>query len=128
MRPQDVPAIFLLKGTVVNKTELIGVMAEVGFPEGVVNLVGTAHTQPMTGPMIADRRLRKISFTGSIPVGKHLAALAAKGMKRTTMELGGHSPVVVFADADLEKAAATAPYGVFDNAGIDELLDRKSVV
>src|SRR5258708_6500145 len=60
---------------------------------------------------------RKISFTGSIPVGKHLAALAAKGMKRTTMELGGHSPVVVFADADAEKAADTIAAFKYRNAG-----------
>jgi succinate-semialdehyde dehydrogenase/glutarate-semialdehyde dehydrogenase len=61
--------------------------------------------------------VRKISFTGSIPVGKHLAALAAKGMKRTTMELGGHSPVVVFADADPEKAADTIAAFKYRNAG-----------
>jgi succinate-semialdehyde dehydrogenase/glutarate-semialdehyde dehydrogenase len=61
--------------------------------------------------------VRKISFTGSIPVGKHLAALAAKGMKRTTMELGGHSPVVVFGDADPEKAADTIAAFKYRNAG-----------
>jgi succinate-semialdehyde dehydrogenase / glutarate-semialdehyde dehydrogenase len=61
--------------------------------------------------------VRKISFTGSIPVGKHLAALAAKGMKRATMELGGHSPVVVFADADPEKSADTIAAFKYRNAG-----------
>ena len=61
--------------------------------------------------------MRKISFTGSIPVGKHLAGLAAKGMKRTTMELGGHSPVVVFGDADPEKAADTIAAFKYRNAG-----------
>jgi succinate-semialdehyde dehydrogenase/glutarate-semialdehyde dehydrogenase len=61
--------------------------------------------------------VKKISFTGSIPVGKHLAGLAAKGMKRTTMELGGHSPVVVFADADPEKAADTIAAFKYRNAG-----------
>ena len=61
--------------------------------------------------------MKKISFTGSIPVGKHLAALAAKGMKRTTMELGGHSPVVVFGDADPEKAADTIAAFKYRNAG-----------
>ena len=61
--------------------------------------------------------MKKISFTGSIPVGKHLAALAAKGMKKATMELGGHSPVVVFADADPEKAADTIAAFKFRNAG-----------
>ena len=57
--------------------------------------------------LIASDAVRKVSFTGSVPVGKHLAGLAAKGMKRVTMELGGHSPVVVFADADPEKTADT---------------------
>ncbi len=61
--------------------------------------------------------VRKISFTGSIPVGKHLAGLAAKGMKRATMELGGHSPVVVFGDTDPEKAADTIAAFKYRNAG-----------
>ena len=61
--------------------------------------------------------MRKISFTGSIPVGKHLAGLAAKGMKRATMELGGHSPVVVFGDADPEKTADTIAAFKYRNAG-----------
>jgi succinate-semialdehyde dehydrogenase/glutarate-semialdehyde dehydrogenase len=61
--------------------------------------------------------VKKISFTGSVPVGKHLAGLAAKGMKRATMELGGHSPVVVFEDADPEKAADTIAAFKYRNAG-----------
>jgi succinate-semialdehyde dehydrogenase/glutarate-semialdehyde dehydrogenase len=61
--------------------------------------------------------VKKISFTGSVPVGKHLAALAAKGMKRATMELGGHSPVVVFEDADPEKAADIIAGFKYRNAG-----------
>ena len=71
----------------------------------------------MSEHLLAKDAVRKISFTGSIPVGKHLAALAAKGMKRTTMELGGHSPVVVFADADPEKAADTIAAFKYRNAG-----------
>ncbi|MFI4987761.1 MAG: aldehyde dehydrogenase family protein, partial [Alphaproteobacteria bacterium] len=67
--------------------------------------------------LIASDLVRKISFTGSVPVGKHLAGLAAKGMKRATMELGGHSPVVVFADADPEKTAEAAAAGKYRNAG-----------
>ena len=67
--------------------------------------------------LIAKDDVRKISFTGSIPVGKHLAQLAAKGMKRATMELGGHSPVVVFADADPEKSAETIAAFKYRNAG-----------
>jgi succinate-semialdehyde dehydrogenase/glutarate-semialdehyde dehydrogenase len=67
--------------------------------------------------LIASEAVRKISFTGSVPVGKHLAGLAAKGMKRATMELGGHSPVVVFADADPEKTADTVAAFKYRNAG-----------
>ena len=67
--------------------------------------------------LLASPIIRKISFTGSIPVGKHLAGLAAKGMKRTTMELGGHSPVVVFGDADPEKTADTISAFKYRNAG-----------
>jgi succinate-semialdehyde dehydrogenase/glutarate-semialdehyde dehydrogenase len=67
--------------------------------------------------LIASEVVRKISFTGSIPVGKHLAGLAAKGMKRATMELGGHSPVVVFGDADPEKTADTIAAFKYRNAG-----------
>ena len=61
--------------------------------------------------------MKKISFTGSVPVGKHLAGLAAKGMKKATMELGGHSPVVVFDDADPEKAADPIAAFKYRNAG-----------
>ena len=67
--------------------------------------------------LIGSEIVRKISFTGSVPVGKHLAGLAAKGMKRATMELGGHSPVVVFGDADPEKTADTIAAFKFRNAG-----------
>src|SRR5204863_5564066 len=62
---------------------------------------------------------RKLVFTGSTEVGKHVMRGAAEHVKRVTLELGGKSANVVFADADLERAAATAPYGVFDNAGQD---------
>jgi succinate-semialdehyde dehydrogenase/glutarate-semialdehyde dehydrogenase len=67
--------------------------------------------------LIPSSIVRKVSFTGSIPVGKHLAALAAKGVKRTTLELGGHSPVVVFGDADPEKTADTIAAFKYRNAG-----------
>ena len=63
--------------------------------------------------------MRKIVFTGSTEVGQQIMAGCAGQVKRVTLELGGKSANVVFADADLEKAAATAPYGVFDNAGQD---------
>jgi succinate-semialdehyde dehydrogenase / glutarate-semialdehyde dehydrogenase len=90
--------------------------ADAGLPAGVLNLVFGVPAE-VSEHLLAKDEVRKISFTGSIPVGKHLAALAAKGMKRTTMELGGHSPVVVFADADAEKAADTIAAFKYRNAG-----------
>jgi succinate-semialdehyde dehydrogenase/glutarate-semialdehyde dehydrogenase len=84
--------------------EMVKCFIDAGLPPGVLNLVAS--------PIV-----RKISFTGSVPVGKHLAQLAAKGMKRATMELGGHSPVVVFGDADPEKSADTISAFKYRNAG-----------
>ena len=96
--------------------ELVKCFIDAGLPAGVLNLVfGVPAT--ISEHLIASDVVRKISFTGSIPVGKHLAGLAAKGMKRATMELGGHSPVVVFGDADPEKTADTIAAFKFRNAG-----------
>src|SRR5437868_10291586 len=96
--------------------EMVKCFADAGLPAGVLNLVFVVPSE-VSEHLIAKDDVRKISFTGSIPVGKHLAALAAKGMKRATMELGGHSPVVVFADADPEKAADTIAAFKYRNAG-----------
>ncbi|GAA1113908.1 aldehyde dehydrogenase family protein [Nocardiopsis composta] len=104
---------------------------EAGVPEGVLQVL------PGTGPVAGEALVRhpgvaKIAFTGSTAVGKRIMALCAGDLKRVTLELGGKSANIVFADADLEKAAATAPYGVFDNAGQDccarsRLLVQRSV-
>jgi succinate-semialdehyde dehydrogenase / glutarate-semialdehyde dehydrogenase len=96
--------------------EMVRCFADAGLPAGVLNLVFGVPAE-VSEHLLAKDAVRKISFTGSIPVGKHLAVLAAKGMKRTTMELGGHSPVVVFADADPEKAADTIAAFKYRNAG-----------
>jgi succinate-semialdehyde dehydrogenase/glutarate-semialdehyde dehydrogenase len=96
--------------------EMVKCFADAGLPAGVLNLVFGVPSE-VSEHLLAKDAVRKISFTGSIPVGKHLAQLAAKGMKRTTMELGGHSPVVVFADADPEKAADTIAAFKYRNAG-----------
>jgi succinate-semialdehyde dehydrogenase/glutarate-semialdehyde dehydrogenase len=96
--------------------EMVRCFADAGLPPGVLNLVFGIPAN-ISEHLIAKEDVRKISFTGSIPVGKHLAALAAKGMKRATMELGGHSPVVVFADADPEKSAETIAAYKYRNAG-----------
>src|SRR5262249_30820109 len=96
--------------------EMVRCFADADLPAGVLNLVfGVPAT--ISEYLIAKDDVRKISFTGSIPVGKHLATLAAKQMKRATMELGGHSPVVVFADADPEKSADTIAAFKYRNAG-----------
>jgi acyl-CoA reductase-like NAD-dependent aldehyde dehydrogenase len=91
---------------------------EAGVPEGVVNVVAgpgsTCGTRLVEHPDVA-----KIAFTGSTEVGRRIAAGAAATIKRVTLELGGKSPNLVFADADLEAAAAAAPGAVFGNAGQD---------
>jgi acyl-CoA reductase-like NAD-dependent aldehyde dehydrogenase len=91
---------------------------EAGLPPGVFEVV------PGKGTVVGNRfvthsAVRKIVFTGSTTVGKQIMAGCADQVKRVTLELGGKSANIVFADADLEKAAAQAPYGVFDNAGQD---------
>jgi succinate-semialdehyde dehydrogenase/glutarate-semialdehyde dehydrogenase len=90
--------------------------ADAGLPAGVLNMVFGVPAH-VSEHLIPAKAVKKISFTGSIPVGKHLAGLAAKGMKKATMELGGLSPVVVFADADPEKAADTIAAFKYRNAG-----------
>jgi len=96
--------------------EMVRCFADAGLPAGVLNLVyGTpAHISEY---LIPHRLVRKISFTGSTAVGKHLAALAGKHMKRATMELGGHAPAIVFDDADLDAAAKILAANKFRNAG-----------
>jgi succinate-semialdehyde dehydrogenase/glutarate-semialdehyde dehydrogenase len=96
--------------------ELVKCFADAGLPAGVLNLVFGVPAE-VSEHLIPSDIVRKVSFTGSIPVGKHLAALTGKYMKRATMELGGHSPVVVFADADPEKAADTIAAFKYRNAG-----------
>jgi acyl-CoA reductase-like NAD-dependent aldehyde dehydrogenase len=93
-------------------------MDEAGIPEGVVNvLVGKGS---VVGQRLVEHpEVAKIGFTGSTEVGRDVMKGAAGTIKRVTLELGGKSANVVFADADLERAAASAPYAVFDNAGQD---------
>ncbi len=96
--------------------EMVRAFHDAGLPKGVLNLVFGVPSR-ISEHLIASPTIRKVSFTGSVPVGKHLTKLAAEGMKRTTMELGGHSPVIVFGDADPEKSAEIAAAGKFRNAG-----------
>lgn len=91
-------------------------LADAGLPDGVLNVVFGVPDQISTH-LIASPVIRKISFTGSTRVGKHLAKLAADGVKPATLELGGHAPTVVFADADIEKAAVMTARSKYRNAG-----------
>jgi len=96
--------------------ELARAFQDAGLPAGVLNLVFGVPGQ-ISEYLIKSPIIRKISFTGSVPVGKHLAVLAAQHMKRATMELGGHSPVIITEDVDPEKTAEIAAKGKFRNAG-----------
>ncbi|MFI2228630.1 NAD-dependent succinate-semialdehyde dehydrogenase [Nocardia testacea] len=92
-------------------------LAEAGLPNGVVNVVTTASARRVAAPIIADPRLRKLSFTGSTEVGRTLIAQAADTVLRVSMELGGNAPFLVFPDADLDKAVDGALAAKFRNIG-----------
>jgi acyl-CoA reductase-like NAD-dependent aldehyde dehydrogenase len=91
---------------------------EAGIAPGVVNVVA-GHGSVAGARLVEHPDVAKIAFTGSTAVGRTIAARAAETIKRVTLELGGKSANIIFADADLEKAAAAAPWAVFDNAGQD---------
>ncbi len=105
--PEETPA---------SPAELIRAIADAGVPAGTVNLVYGVPSE-ISEYLIPHPIIRKISFTGSTAVGKHLAALAGKYMKRATMELGGHAPAIVFDDADLDVAVKVLSVAKFRNAG-----------
>ncbi|MBV6304115.1 NAD-dependent succinate-semialdehyde dehydrogenase [Candidimonas humi] len=89
---------------------------DAGLPPGVLNIVWGVPSE-ISEYLIRSPIVRKVSFTGSVPVGKHLASLAGAHMKRVTMELGGHSPVLVFPDADIDRAAKHLARFKVRNAG-----------
>ncbi|AWC21135.1 Alpha-ketoglutaric semialdehyde dehydrogenase [Aminobacter sp. MSH1] len=95
---------------------LADVFKDAGLPDGVLNLV-YGNPPEISSYLVPHPIIRKVSFTGSVPVGKHLAALAGTHMKRATMELGGHAPAMVFDDADIDAAAAILAGSKFRNAG-----------
>jgi succinate-semialdehyde dehydrogenase/glutarate-semialdehyde dehydrogenase len=105
--PEETPA---------SPAELIRCFVDAGIPPGVVGLVYGIPAE-ISNYLIPHPVIRKITFTGSTPVGKQLAALAGQHMKRSTMELGGHAPVIVFDDADIDAAAKMLAGGKFRNAG-----------
>ncbi|MFE6969806.1 NAD-dependent succinate-semialdehyde dehydrogenase [Isoptericola sp. NPDC057653] len=92
-------------------------LADRGLPRGVLNVVPTATSGDLVAPLLGDDRLRKLSFTGSTAVGRTLLRQAADQVLRTSMELGGNAPFVVFADADLDAAVDGATVAKLRNAG-----------
>ncbi len=109
----------LVKGpeeTPASPAALIQAFADAGLPEGVLGLV-YGNPADISGYLIPHPVIRKVTFTGSTPVGKQLAAMAGQHMKRVTMELGGHAPVIVCEDADIEQAVKAAGAAKFRNAG-----------
>jgi succinate-semialdehyde dehydrogenase/glutarate-semialdehyde dehydrogenase len=110
---------FILKGpeeTPASCAELVRAYVDAGLPDGVLQLVFGVPAE-ISEYLIPHPVVRKISFTGSTAVGKHLAAMAGAHMKRATMELGGHAPAIVFNDADLDVAAKILAGAKFRNAG-----------
>jgi succinate-semialdehyde dehydrogenase/glutarate-semialdehyde dehydrogenase len=95
----------------------VQILTEAGLPPGVVNVITTHTSSKVSAPIIADPRLRKLSFTGSTEVGRKLLQQAAEGILRTSMELGGNAPFLIFDDADLGAAVDGAMLAKFRNVG-----------
>lgn len=105
--PEDTPSAVMA---------IARLLQQAGLPDGCLNLVWGEPAR-ISQTLISDPRVNKVSFTGSVTVGKQIAALAGQHMKRCTMELGGHAPVLVFADADVEAAADALAMNKLRNAG-----------
>ena len=105
--PEETPASTLA---------LLQCLIDAGLPDGVCQVV-FGNPDLISRHLLASPVIRKLSFTGSVPVGRHLMRLAADGLKRVTMELGGHAPVIVFDDCDLEKTLDMVVAQKFRNAG-----------
>jgi succinate-semialdehyde dehydrogenase/glutarate-semialdehyde dehydrogenase len=95
---------------------LVQCFVDAGFPAGAVNLVVGRPTE-ITPTIMDDPRVAKVSFTGSVPVGRQIVEASARTLKKVSMELGGHAPVIVHADADIDAFARLAAGGKFRNAG-----------
>ncbi len=93
------------------------ILEEAGLPGGVLNLITASSSSETTGPLIADQRLRKLSFTGSTEVGRTLMSQASQTLLRLSMELGGNAPFIVFDDADVDAAVAGALIAKMRNIG-----------
>ncbi|WP_449277525.1 NAD-dependent succinate-semialdehyde dehydrogenase [Leucobacter sp. GX24907] len=95
----------------------VQLLEEAGLPKGVVNVVPTSKSSAQSSALLSDTRLRKLSFTGSTPVGVKLLEAAAQNVLRTSMELGGNAPFIVFEDADLDRAVEGALLAKYRNIG-----------
>lgn len=119
------------KQTPLTAVKFFELVHQAGFPEGVCQLL-TGEASKIGNAMMANEKIRKISFTGSTEIGKKLMAESAKTLKKLSLELGGHAPFIVFEDADLEKAAQGAIDSKFRNCGqvciaTNRVLVHKSV-
>ncbi len=103
--------------TPLSSLALAQILIDAGLPPGVLNVITTSKSSATTAPLIADPRLRKLSFTGSTEVGKLLIAASADQVLRVSMELGGNAPFLVFADSDLEAAVEGALLAKMRNGG-----------
>jgi succinate-semialdehyde dehydrogenase / glutarate-semialdehyde dehydrogenase len=105
------------KLTPLSMMSLAGILSEAGLPEGVLSVLPSSSASALTKPLFADRRLRKVSFTGSTEVGQLLLKQAADNVLKSSMELGGNAPFIVFDDADLDKAIEGAMIAKMRNGG-----------
>jgi succinate-semialdehyde dehydrogenase/glutarate-semialdehyde dehydrogenase len=103
--------------TPLSSLALAQILLDAGLPPGVLNVVTTSRAGATTGPLLADARLRKVSFTGSTEIGKQLIQASADQVLRVSMELGGNAPFLVFADADLDAAVDGAMLAKMRNGG-----------
>src|SRR5690348_15220397 len=103
--------------TPVSTLMLVKILEEADLPAGVVNLITASSSSEATAPLIADPRLRKLSFTGSTEVGRKLMESASHNLLRLSMELGGNAPFIVFEDADIDAAVQGALIAKMRNIG-----------
>jgi succinate-semialdehyde dehydrogenase/glutarate-semialdehyde dehydrogenase len=96
---------------------VLDLMIQAGVPEDLVQVITTTNSPGFSSTLLADQRVRKISFTGSTPVGSTLMALAAQNIVKSSMELGGNAPLIVFDDADLDRAVEGAILAKMRNGG-----------
>src|SRR5918999_942794 len=105
------------KATPLSMLALAEILEEAGLPPGVLNVVTAASSSDIVSPIISDSRLRKLTFTGSTPIGRQLMEQASENLLRVSMELGGNAPFLVFDDADVDDAVAGAMVAKMRNIG-----------